>query len=85
MIKLIKKNHFTCRNCRKIGRMKFLNDCFICTGIIRHPKIKHDVYRFCISKYKHKYDLMKEELLAIINLLSDSLIDQEFKKKNRHD
>lgn len=79
--KLKKDNHFTCKNCRKIGSMKFANNIFICTGIIKKPKISHDIYRLCFSKYKQIYDLMKEEILAIINLLSDSLIDQEFKHK----
>ena len=39
-VKSEKNKHFSCKNCRRIGRIKFSNDCFICTGIIKHPKIK---------------------------------------------
>lgn len=77
------KKHFGCKNCIKQGRMMFRNDTFICAGLIKHLKIKNDFYRLCISKYGHKYDLMGEEVLAIVNLLTDLLVEHKLKGRKK--
>jgi hypothetical protein len=84
MEKNIKKDkHFTCSNCKRMSRVRFKTN-FICVGLIKKPKIPHDIYRLYISGTQLKFDLMLEEVIIIFNLLSDLLLAQLVIKKNKN-
>jgi hypothetical protein len=73
-----KLKNFACKHCKKSSICGFNNNVYVCSGLLKNPNPPHDHYRLCIKKNKElwKFNLMIEEAVAVIEVLSTSLMKQ---------
>lgn len=67
------KGHWCCKNCNKLANVPFSDDSYYyCGGIVKHPKPKFDVVRFCIVKNgkRRVTDLAPDEAIAMSTVLN---------------
>ncbi len=71
-----KEKHFNCKNCRRIAKTTYKNNVEFCSGLVKKPNPECDKWRFCISRgtNRHATDIMYEELVSMIHILSASLM-----------
>ena len=72
------KKHFSCKNCQKLSDVTFQNGVHFCSGRVKKILVPGDTYRLCIGKGKntHYFDLMLEEVVSLIQVLSTNLLVQ---------